>query len=128
MGRDVKLAIPACCLDRHEQRHPVIAAVATSAMEARPVIAGLREYEIWRIIEIFGAWTLLDREAVDRPADAQFKAPEALTLQIEDNLFGHDPTFVGTDISAAYLLSRRQKFITGGCWHSRLLWPGVARL
>jgi hypothetical protein len=97
-------------------------------METRAIIAGLCKYEIRRVIEVFGTRALLDREADDRPADAQFKAPEALALEIEDDLLGDDLALVGADVLAAHLLSRRQKFIAGPCWHTRLLRPGAARL
>src|SRR5262249_7166023 len=103
---DVKFAVPVCRLERHEQRHPVTAAVAAGAMETRAVIAGLREREIRCVIEIFRPRPLLDRETIDRPADAQFKAPEALAFEIEDDLLGHGLALVGADVLAAHLLAR----------------------
>src|SRR5439155_15509095 len=111
---DVELAVPVCRIERDEQRHAVAGRTAVSAdtMETRAAIAGLREHEIRRVVEIFRAGALLDREAVDRAADAQFKPPEALALEIEDDLLRHDLALVEADGLAAHLLSRGQKFIT----------------
>src|SRR5262249_61929097 len=115
-----QLAVQVRAIDRQEQCDAVSARGGVTADSLEPLshVAGLGVDEIRPVVEIAAPRPLLDRPSFEAAADPQFEALEALSLEVDHNLAGDDPAFLGADTASIDLFSCRQELVARGHRHA----------